>query len=72
MLLATGRAVGRPERIAEPWAEPNRNSDSRYGPIWLSVTLPVASMTIVIGLSPFIAFAVTPSGVETYPPAIWL
>jgi len=37
----------------------------RYGPIWLSVTLPVASMTIVIGLSPFIAFAVAPPGLET-------
>jgi hypothetical protein len=21
----------------EPWAEPNRNSDSRYGPIWQTV-----------------------------------
>src|SRR5689334_7270108 len=37
----------------------------RYGPIWLSVTLPVESMAIVICLSPFIAFAVMPSGVET-------
>src|SRR5947209_11756706 len=39
----------------------------RYGPIWLSVTLPVESMAIVISLSPFIAFAVMPSGVETIP-----